>query len=591
MLSIALDLARRGFYVLPLVTRDKRPIYAGGANAGTRDPEQIALWWKRNPDANLGIDCGHSDLIVMDCDHGLTCYEDFITWRDRNGLPPTYAVHSGRKPEYGVQMYFRGAVTTQGRKTWTLDGCTGDFKSKGGLVVHPPSIHPDSGEAYEILCDLPIADCPDFILALPTADGKDKSAGQITGDGLIEGNRNDEMVSFIGKIRKQISNLGEPECLVICLQRNDRYAKGPMPEDEVTEIVSKQYRLYPNVGPDPVVTIGTKTEEKKITDWREHYHTFEEMENAPPVSFLIEGFLEADAITALAAPVGQRKSLSAANVVHALITREPLFDHFAVTQQPERILYLCPEMGIRSFTDRLRRLGLMEYVGKTLFCRTMSAEGTLELDELTGEELTGAVVIIDTAVRYLKGDENSSEHMRVFAGSIFRLMRDGAVAVLLLHHSAKGTKESNELTLENAMRGSGELGAFVASCWATRLQNPEEPYQSASFFVNVKQRDFESKPFEVTSGPDCRLHIVDQPGDHVKLNSKAAGAPANVDGMEEMALQVIRDNPDLPVRGIVLKLKEMGIRRSKTWVGDKRYDLLNAGVKTGEVCPPPYSKH
>ena len=130
----------------------------------------------------------------------------------------------------------------------------------------------------------------------------------------------------------------------------------------------------------------------------------------------------------------------------------------------------------------------MQYVGKTLFCRTMSATGTLELSELTFDALEGAVVIIDTAVRYLKGDENSSADMRAFSDELFRLMRDGSLAVLVLYHSAKGTKESSELSLENAMRGSGELGAAVSACWATRLQDPTDPYNSASYLVNVKQK-------------------------------------------------------------------------------------------------------
>jgi hypothetical protein len=338
-------------------------------------------------------------------------------------------------------------------------------------------------------------------------------------------------------------------------------------------------RKFSFVEPTPEVNIGSaQNETPEPEDWRTRYHTFEEMDNAPKPSFLIEGFLQKDVITALAAPVAQRKSLIAANVGHALLTKEPLFDHFAVTEQPTRVLYLCPEMGLLSFTDRLKRLGLMPYVGKTLFCRTMNSEGSVSLCDLTTEELTGACVIIDTAVRFIKGDENSSEHMRVFAEDCFKLMKDGAASVLVLFHSGKGTKESSELTLENAMRGSGELGAFVSSCWATRLQNPDEPYQSASFLTNVKQRDFESKPFEVTSGTDCRLHIVAPPGD-VKLSGKTTGKPANSDGLEEIALQVIRDNPTLALRGITLKLKELGIKRSKSWVGDKRYELLNTGVK------------
>ena len=139
----------------------------------------------------------------------------------------------------------------------------------------------------------------------------------------------------------------------------------------------------------------------------------------PPVSFLIDGFLAMGSITALAAPVGQRKSLIALNVAHSLCTGEALFGRFTVHKETVRVVYLCPEMGISSFSDRLKRIGLMPFVGQTLFCRTMSAQGLLHLDEL-GDELDAAVVIIDTAVRYLKGDENSSEHMRAFAESIFR---------------------------------------------------------------------------------------------------------------------------------------------------------------------------
>lgn len=166
--------------------------------------------------------------------------------------------------------------------------------------------------------------------------------------------------------------------------------------------------------------------------------------------------------------------------------------------------------------------------------------------------------------------------MSVFAKSVFRLLKDGALSVLLLHHSAKSTKEAAELSLENAMRGSGELGAFVASCWATRLQEPTKPYESPSFLVNVKQRDFESKAFEITSGADCRLHIVGAPGS-AKLTSKTT---ADKDGREADALQFIKDNPDMAVREVVLNLKEMGIKRGKTWVGNKRFEVLGRGVTT-----------
>src|SRR5882762_6021021 len=52
------------------------------------------------------------------------------------------------------------------------------------------------------------------------------------------------------------------------------------------------------------------------------FHTQEECQDAPPVTFLIKDFLQCEGVTALAAPVRERKSLIALNMVHALVTGE-----------------------------------------------------------------------------------------------------------------------------------------------------------------------------------------------------------------------------------------------------------------------------
>jgi len=64
-------------------------------------------------------------------------------------------------------------------------------------------------------------------------------------------------------------------------------------------------------------------------------------ENAPPISFLIDGFLQREGVTAIAGPVRERKSLIALNIAHALITGEKLFGHFEVVKKPTPVLYLC----------------------------------------------------------------------------------------------------------------------------------------------------------------------------------------------------------------------------------------------------------
>jgi hypothetical protein len=316
-------------------------------------------------------------------------------------------------------------------------------------------------------------------------------------------------------------------------------------------------------------------EHEKADAWEAHFHTKEEALNAPPITFLIDGFLQCEGVTAIAAPVRERKSIIALNVALSLITGEKLFDHFEVVKKPSRVLYLCPEVSLGPFTDRVSKIGLMDYVGDQFFYRTLSATGNLKLDDPALQDaLPGAVVILDTAIRFLKGDENSSTDVRVFADGIFALLRGGAEAVVLLHHSPKGM--GDQMTLENAMRGSGDMGAFLSACWGTRLQDPEHPYQSPSFLSNLKQRDFESKDFEVTCGPDCRLHIVS--GLVVPIMTSRKGFKGNKDGRDNEALALLQANPKLSVRNAVAALKDVGIGRGKTWVNDRLYEILQASA-------------
>jgi len=84
-------------------------------------------------------------------------------------------------------------------------------------------------------------------------------------------------------------------------------------------------------------------------EWPEFFHTFEDAKNAPPVTFLIKDFLQREGVTAIAAPVRERKSIIALNMVHSLVTGEKLFDHFEVVKPPKRVLYLCPEVSLGPF--------------------------------------------------------------------------------------------------------------------------------------------------------------------------------------------------------------------------------------------------
>ena len=134
---IALEYAEQGIAVLPLEPRGKRPIgYLAkrGYLSATKDSEEIERFWRKVPDANIGIGCAPSGIVVFDIDR-------------RNGgerpdcLFPTFTVETGD----GEHLYYCAP------QDWTpaqLEDEGIDVKWKG-YVVAPPSIHP-TGRVYSV---------------------------------------------------------------------------------------------------------------------------------------------------------------------------------------------------------------------------------------------------------------------------------------------------------------------------------------------------------------------------------------------------------------------------------------------------------
>ena len=153
--EIALSHAALGLYVFP-VARDKSTMTAHGYKDATLDPERIRAWWSAMPSANPGFAPGASDVAVLDIDRGLTDMASFRAWCNRNGIPATYTVRSGSRPEFKVHLYFKGAIPDVGM--WELDGCSGQVKSLGGYVLAAGSValhganDDKPGAPYEAIC-------------------------------------------------------------------------------------------------------------------------------------------------------------------------------------------------------------------------------------------------------------------------------------------------------------------------------------------------------------------------------------------------------------------------------------------------------
>ena len=131
------------------------------------------------------------------------------------------------------------------------------------------------------------------------------------------------------------------------------------------------------------------------------------------------------------------------------------------------------------------------------------------------------------------------------------------------------------MTLENILRGSGDLGAMLCTCWGVRQVDPA---RNQLFVGNVKSRDFQPcAPFIIEGRPHLdatgQFKMLQRPGEAGELRSlvqRKAGRPVMPDKDEKLARAVALREEGYSIRDIVLKI---GVARSTVgqWLFD--YDL------------------
>ena len=177
MMEQALSYVARGYAVIPLHTTDgrrcscpdgdrctspgKHPRNRAGVTEASSDPSQVREWWRRWPDAWVGIATGEaSGVWVLDVDtkgppDGQTGTEAYAQLVERHGLAVGLQARTGSG---GLHVYF--AMPEDGRQVRNrqglrIDGPTSvrtgiDVRGTGGYVVAPPAGH-HSGGRYEWL--------------------------------------------------------------------------------------------------------------------------------------------------------------------------------------------------------------------------------------------------------------------------------------------------------------------------------------------------------------------------------------------------------------------------------------------------------
>ena len=157
----ALELAKFGFPVFPLVPRRKQPLTTHGVNDATIDPNQVRGWWTDRPDANIGVAMGDG-YVVIDVDGPAGEASLAEIEKEHGALPSTAVARTGR----GRHLYFKTLESFRNRVGALGPGL--DVRSKGAYVVAPPSVHP-SGVQYSWASNHPPAELPDSFARLMQA--------------------------------------------------------------------------------------------------------------------------------------------------------------------------------------------------------------------------------------------------------------------------------------------------------------------------------------------------------------------------------------------------------------------------------------
>lgn len=340
----ALEYTGMGLAVFPLRARNKTPATKNGCKDATTDQKQIASWWNRWPDANIGIATGSvsGGLVVIDLDRdeekGRDGYEILQEWQRQHGqLPDTCQSITGRG---GYHLLYRD--TAEHRNAQALfEGV--DIRGEGGYIVAPPSIHPN-GHTYEWEQgpdEFEIAQADDLVRKFIKGPKKEQQQYLHQPEMIPEGQRVSTLVSLIGSQRAK--GLGDAAIRAAVQAENEEKCSPPLTDQELEkEVFPALKRNWPATHPYTTTKNGIFTTAKPLTFG---------IDKASDViikepEWLIPGYIPKYGITTIAGEGGVGKTSIWCSLVASITTGKQSFllgGQIPFENDPEDVLVLSAE--------------------------------------------------------------------------------------------------------------------------------------------------------------------------------------------------------------------------------------------------------
>lgn len=185
-------------------------------------------------------------------------------------------------------------------------------------------------------------------------------------------------------------------------------------------------------------------------------------EGVPPVQWIVENIVRRGGITILGGPSGSFKSWFAMEICLSCATNYRFIGEFST--EKVKVLYVDEEMGDLVILNRFKSLAKGNQLNKDqLTDVSLSVFNNFKLDneeiiirvERIIRDYDPQLIIFDSMVRCMQGDEDKSSEVRKIFDNLKELFNVYDVSFILLHHTAKGAKGLN------ALRGSGDFAGFA----------------------------------------------------------------------------------------------------------------------------------
>lgn len=241
-----------GWKLVPL--NGKKPVWNDWPNKGISTPEEVEEVWGCSVGLNVGAITGEeSGFITLDIDAEKGGFESLKILQERFGLlPETVTATTGSGGKHIDLRYPKG----NGKKYKNAVGLLGfkgiDVRADGGVIVLPPSVHPN-GKPYTWAeghspDEIEMADAPEWLLDAIEDKPQNPKQSVVKKSGKIEeGKRNDYLASIAGTMRRKGNS--EEEIEAALLKVNKTTCNPPLDESEVAQ-VAKSIAKYDSTEED-----------------------------------------------------------------------------------------------------------------------------------------------------------------------------------------------------------------------------------------------------------------------------------------------------------------------------------------------------